>query len=158
MTPYIPQRCHGSFRWWYEYSGGKMTDWGAHHNDIAQWGLGMDDTGPVTIEGKATFPTKGLFNTAMSFSVDYTYATGQRVTCSNTGRGVQFMGSDGMVHVDRGFLQTDPADLRDEPMGPGDVHLPGARGIRRTGSIASGPASARSATWRSARVPSRSAT
>ncbi|HJN18884.1 MAG TPA: Gfo/Idh/MocA family oxidoreductase, partial [Armatimonadota bacterium] len=43
-VPYTRQRCHGNFRWFWDYSGGKMTDWGHHHNDIAQWGLNMDGT------------------------------------------------------------------------------------------------------------------
>jgi predicted dehydrogenase len=121
--PYTPRRCHYEFRWFYDYSGGKMTDWGAHHNDIAQWGLGMDDSGPVHIDGKATFPQDGLYDTATSFTVEYTYANGVKLIASSEGRGTRFEGTDGWVHVDRGFLQTHPAELMEERPGPNDVHL-----------------------------------
>ncbi len=104
------------FRWFFDYSGGKMTDWGAHHNDIAQWGLGMDGSGPVKIEGKATFPTKGLYETAVTFEVTYEYATGQKVICSDSGHGTRFEGTGGWVHVDRGFLRTEPEELAHIPL------------------------------------------
>ena len=48
-APYAPARCHVNFRWIYDYSGGQVTDWGGHHPDCAQWGMGTELTGPVEI-------------------------------------------------------------------------------------------------------------
>ncbi len=123
--PYTPRRCHYEFRWIYDYSGGKMTDWGAHHNDIAQWGLGMDGTGPIHVSGEGEFPKDGLYDTATRFEVIFTYANGAKVFCrSHTPRGgVTFQGTDGWVWVTRGNIDAEPKSLLNEKLGPNDVHL-----------------------------------
>jgi len=123
-VPYQKNRCHYQFRWIYDYSGGKMTDWGAHHNDIAQWGNGTELTGPVHIEGEAEFPTHGIWDTATRFHVRATYANGVVLhTVSDGENGVRFEGSDGWVFVSRGTIRASDDAIINDPFGPGDLRL-----------------------------------
>ncbi len=103
-VPYLEERAHYTFRWWYEYSGGQMTDWGAHHIDIAQWGI---NSNPVRIEGTAKMPTeKGGFNVALDYSARYIYQNGVELTVSDEGRnGILFTGTKGRIFVNRGSLE-----------------------------------------------------
>ena len=109
---YIKQRCHADFRWWYEYSGGKLTDWGAHHVDIGTWGLGKEDTGPKTIEVvkgelpvefKNGYPTvDDRYNTTTHFLVRATFADGTPLEIrDDTENGVTFQGEGGRIFVTR---------------------------------------------------------
>ncbi|NQU24888.1 MAG: Gfo/Idh/MocA family oxidoreductase [Candidatus Nealsonbacteria bacterium] len=128
-VPYTAQRCHGNFRWWFEYSGGKMTDWGAHHIDIAQWGLGYTDSGPVEIEGTAKFPDvypadfspvkffageqelKNGYNTATEFKITATYKNGNKMIVQHgPDNGVWFEGEKGRIFVNRGKLTGKPIE------------------------------------------------
>jgi predicted dehydrogenase len=129
---YIPQRCHYEFRWWYDYSGGKMTDWGAHHNDIAQWGLGMDESGPVEVEGLGYVDQRpNCYNVHTTFLVRYRYANGAELICTSGGdkvekdddhgNGIRFVGEDGpWIFVSRGTIKASDKKLLDEPL-PSDA-------------------------------------
>jgi len=115
-VPYREERSHYTFRWWYEYSGGQMTDWGAHHLDIAQWAI---DSLPVEISGTAVYPTVADgFNVAVDYGVKYQYANGVTMTVSDTGRnGIMFTGTKGRLFVNRGSLQGKPVeDLKHNPL------------------------------------------
>ena len=115
--PYNAERCSGNYsggwRLIRDYSGGMTTDWGAHHFDIAQWGMGMDGSGPVEIT-----PPDGSEGSTLV----YKYAGG--VTMSRGGAsGILFTGTDGKVEVNRGHIKTWPDEIGQEPIGPNDVHL-----------------------------------
>ncbi len=122
-APYTKQRCHYSFRFVLDYSGGQVTNWGAHHIDIAQWGLGTDHTGPVEVTGDGEFPTTGLFTTASRVHFECLYASGTRMIVATGGCGTKFEGDDGWLYVDRGGVKTSNPSLLRDRIGPGEIHL-----------------------------------
>ena len=121
LNDYIPERVYYTFRWWYDYSGGKLTDWGAHHVDIAQWITGNDNTSPVTIEplfaehpvpfNKEGYPTvDNAFNTAVKFKLNCQFANGFEMRIQDSvnepgladfGNGVLLEGTKGRLFVNR---------------------------------------------------------
>jgi len=124
FEPYHIQRCHYTFRFILDYSGGQVTNWGAHHLDVAQWGLGMDDSGPVEVSGRGEFPRTGLFTTATNVDFDCVYANGVVLSCRTGAKGgTTFIGTEGEVHVDRGVLQTNPLSLAKDPIGANEIRL-----------------------------------
>jgi predicted dehydrogenase len=127
-SEYFPNRCHYQFRWFSDYSGGKMTDWGAHHNDITQWALEMDKSGPVKVRSEhAVYAPEGPHDVALDFDVVYTYANGVELHCHSQGKnGIKFTGTDGWVFVSRSQKDFDAHDksLLTWQAGESDVRLP----------------------------------
>src|SRR5262245_50157504 len=132
---YVKERSHFSFRYWLDYSGGTLTDWGAHHNDIALCAMGLDRSGPTTVESKAlATPIADGYTAPSEYEVVYTYGNGVRHRCVSTTantvfgsvarqprpgellHGVKFEGPEGWIYVTRGKLEASRPELIKEPL------------------------------------------
>jgi len=106
QRPYNEKRVHYLFRFFWDYSGGQQTNFGAHHLDIAQWGLDMDNSGPVSAEAKARFNKEGWFEVPEWTEIKYRYASGVTMVCGqDQPGGTTFEGEKGVIHVNRGKLE-----------------------------------------------------
>lgn len=143
-TSYVAKRAHMYFRFWYDYSGGTLTDWGAHHNDIAQWANGSELGGPTSVQARVLQqPVPGGYTAIGRYEIEYEYANGVKLTCrtidsenffSNPTReitnyveernGVRFVGSDGWIFVNRQKLLASDPELISEELPSGAVRLP----------------------------------
>jgi predicted dehydrogenase len=123
-APYCEHRTHWDFRWILDYSGGQVTDWGAHHIDIAHLGLGLETTGPVEVEGSGAYPADGLWNAATDFRFTARYRTGVEIVVTNAvENGVKWEGEHGWVFVSRGRIDAEPKALLRERIGAGEFRL-----------------------------------
>ncbi len=134
---YVKERCHLTFRYFLDYSGGTMTDWGAHHNDIARWAIGLE--GPTAVEGKVLAePIPGGYTAISDYEVTFTWANGVRHVAKTTKddnifggvvnkdgqrNGLKFEGTEGWIWVTRGDLEASKEELLTTPLPDGGVRL-----------------------------------
>ncbi len=133
-APYCPARVHKNWRWNLDYGGGQLMDWVGHHIDIAHWGLGLDYTGPVEIEGRGDFPPGEVWNSPTEFEMNAKYADGLTMLISSRVKfpihpgwpgatGTKWIGENGWVCVSRAGMDARPAELLRETFGPNDIRL-----------------------------------
>lgn len=137
--PYVKERTHMSFRYWWNYSAGTITDWGAHHNDIALWATGYERSGPISAEGKVLKePIPGGFTVPSEFEINWVYENGVTHRCRTTTddnpfggvvnkdgqrNGVRFEGENGWIWVNRSTMTAHDREILRDNFGPDDVRL-----------------------------------
>ncbi|MCD6598049.1 MAG: Gfo/Idh/MocA family oxidoreductase [Bacteroidales bacterium] len=119
---------HWDWRWIMDYSGGQLTDWAGHHIDIAHWGLGLDRSGPIEIEGKGVYPYEGIFDVPLEYDFMCKYENGVNIRVANRsrlpyGQGATWYGENGWIHVDRSKLTAENPAVLEEKIGEDEIHL-----------------------------------
>jgi predicted dehydrogenase len=123
-APYCPARLHKTWRWVMDYGGGTLMDWVGHHLDIAHWGLGLDYTGPVAVEGTGVIPSEAVWNSPTDYDCTCTYEDGLVIKInSKYPMGAKWVGEKGWIFVTRGETQADPVSLRREKIGENEIYL-----------------------------------
>jgi predicted dehydrogenase len=113
------------WRWNRDYSGGQLTDWGAHQIDTAQLANDTERTGPIEVEGTGKRHEKGLYDTFHDYHLIYRYANGVQMHVDSGGTGLRFEGSDGWVGNTgwRKPLQASSPDILHSVIGPDELHI-----------------------------------
>lgn len=119
-VPFSPERYLVNFRWWFDYSGGQVTDWGVHHTDIALWALGGEDTGAIEVEGKGVYAVDrqltldyllgkksvadlpNSYNIAQSFDCNMRLPNGNTMNFNSVGNDLYIAGEKAHLAVNRG--------------------------------------------------------
>ena len=124
-APYSPGRCHWNFRWISDYSGGMLTDWGAHYVDTAQWANNSDHSGPISVGGKGEFLSGDIYNTANIFDLMYEYANGVTMQVYSGGTSIGFEGTEGWIQCLgwRGELEASKESILKAELKRGDTRL-----------------------------------
>lgn len=124
ISPYIPARIHKNWRWVMAYGGGRIMDWAGHHLDIAHWGLGLDRSGPIRVEGTGVIPQDGVWDSPPDYDCLCTYESGLTIRISSQLRmGAKWFGDQGWIFVTREETLADPAAILDEVIGDNEIRL-----------------------------------
>jgi predicted dehydrogenase len=137
LADYLPERCHKKFRNWYDYSGGTMTDWGAHHMDIGYWAVGLP--APTQVESRMlATPIPGGYTTPSEYEVKFTYPNGVIFNVRTTAddnpfgavinpqgqrNGIRFEGTDGWIWVNRDKIEATDREMLSKPLPEGAEKL-----------------------------------
>ncbi|TWU38281.1 Gfo/Idh/MocA family protein [Novipirellula artificiosorum] len=126
-APYHIDRCLYRFRFHLDYSGGQVTNTGAHAIDIVQWALGTDDTGPVEFEDQgAIWPPEGhLYTTAMETHFRARYANGIEFVCrtQEPGFGARFEGTEGWIQYSYNKIEASSDAILDSVIAESEIQL-----------------------------------
>jgi len=139
-------RCSIRFMGITDYSlGGLSGAWGVHHIDIVQWAMDADHSGPVEVEGTGSYPTEGIFDTYDTYEVEHIYPNGVKLLYTDlrtarakiprlnapTAMAILFEGTEGWIHVGRGYIDAHPRSLLKTVIGPNEFKLPSSNDHRR---------------------------